>query len=282
MIIDTHAHLDFPEFAEDIEAVIHRAADAGVSRIVTVGTTVESSRRAVALAEQYSAIYAVVGIHPTSAMGAAPDAIEVLRELAKSPRVVGIGETGLDYYRLPSSRITHTDVEALTNEAADDIEGVIEDGAVKSAQAALFQQQLDLAADLGLNVVVHQRGECWEETLSILAPYAGKLRAVFHCFGGTPEEAQALISLGHLVSFTGIITFKNAAVVRTTAASLPGGAFMVETDCPFLSPEPVRGKRCEPAYTRFTAEKIAEVRGESLETVAQTTTAAATEFFRFA
>jgi TatD DNase family protein len=282
MIIDTHAHLDFPEFAGDLEAVIRRAADAGVNRIVTVGTSVESSIRAVALAEQYPALYAVIGIHPNAAMEAQPDAIEVLRKLAKSPRVVAIGETGLDYYRLPSSQLTRTNVEALANEDLADIEGAIRDGAVKSAQVVLFQQQLELAAELGLNVVIHQRGECWEDTLSILGPFEGKLRAVFHCFGGTPEEARALIGLGHLVSFTGIVTFNNAEAVRTTAASVPAGAFMVETDCPFLSPTPLRGKRCEPAYARLTAEKIAEVRGEPLEAVAQSTTATATEFFRLA
>lgn len=282
MIIDTHAHLDFPDFAGDIDAVIHRAAEMGVTRILTIGTSVEGSRRAVALAEQYPAVYAVVGIHPNSAVEAGPDAVDILRELARSPRVVAIGETGLDYYRLPGNRVTHNRVEALANEDTADIEAAIEDGEVKTAQAALFQQQLDLAVELGLNVVVHQRGDCWNDTLAILEPYQGKLRAVFHCFGGSPDEAAALIELGHLVSFTGIVTFKNAEIVQQTAAAVPDGSFMVETDCPFLAPVPFRGKRCEPAYTRFVAEKIATLRGASLEVVMQTTTATALEFFRFA
>jgi len=281
MIIDTHAHLDFPDFEGEIDAVIQRAAEMGITRIVTIGTSVESSRRAVALAEQYPAIYAVVGIHPGSAMEAEPDAIDALRELARSPRVVAIGETGLDYYRLPGSKIVHNTVEALANEDAADIEGAIEDGAIKSAQAELFQQQLELAVELGLNVVVHQRGDCWDDTLAILEPYKGKLQAVFHCFGGAPEAASALIELGHLVSFTGIVTFKNAEIVQQTAATVQEGSYMLETDCPYLAPVPFRGKRCEPAYTRFVAEKIAALREEPLDTVAQATTAAALKFFRF-
>jgi len=281
MIIDTHAHLDFPDFAGDIDAVIHRAAEMGVTRIVTVGTSEEGSRRAVELAEQYPSIYAVIGIHPNSAIEAGSEAIETLRDLARNPRVVAIGETGLDYYRLPGSRLVHNAVKALANEETADIEEAIEDGEVKTAQAAIFKLQLDLAVEFGLNVVIHQRGDCWDDTLSILDPYKDKLRAVFHCFGGSPEEAAVLVELGHLVSFTGIVTFKNAELVQETAAAVPDGAFMVETDCPFLSPVPFRGKRCEPAYTRFVAEKIAALRGEPLDVIAQSTTAAALNFFRF-
>ncbi|MEI6351102.1 MAG: TatD family hydrolase [Verrucomicrobiota bacterium] len=281
MIIDTHAHLDFPEFAGEIDALIERAASVGVTRIVTIGTNVEGSRRAVALAEQYPGVYAAIGIHPNSAMEAEPDAIEALRELAKSPRVVAIGETGLDYYRLPSSRLASNKIEALANEEPANITAAIEDGAVKSAQSMLFQQQLDLAVELGLNVVIHQRGPAWEDTLDLLQPYQGKLRAVFHCFGGTPEQAEEVIQLGHLVSFTGIVTFKNAQTVQETAASIAPGTFMLETDAPYLAPIPFRGKRCEPAYTRLTAEKVAALRGDPLDEIARITSATAEEFFRF-
>lgn len=281
MITDTHAHLDFPDFAGDLDAVLARAAEAGVTRIITIGTSVESSRRAVALAERHPAIYAVVGIHPNSAIEAEPGAMDALRELARHPRVVAIGETGLDYYRLPSSRTVHTRLEALGNEETSDIEAAIEDGAVKAAQAELFEQQLELAAELGLNVVIHQRGDCMEDTLNLMNPYQGRLRAVFHCFGGSPETAAELIELGHLVSFTGIVTFKNAELVQACATAVPDGTYMVETDCPYLAPVPFRGKRCEPAHTRQTAEKIAALRHQSLEQIARTTTATAEAFFRF-
>ena len=281
MIVDTHAHLDFPDFAGDIEAVVQRAAELGVTRIVSIGTTVEGSRAAIALAERFPGVYAAIGIHPNHAHEAPPDAIETLRSLARHPRVVAIGETGLDYYRLPGSRVTHSGIAALGNEELADIDAAIEDGAIKTAQAEFFEQQLDLAVELGLNVVVHQRGDCREDTLAILEPYRGKLRAVFHCFGGTPEDAAFLASRGHLVSFTGIVTFKNADAVRVTASAVPDGSFMAETDCPFLAPIPFRGKRCEPAHTRLVVEKLAEVRGQSVDAIAELTTATALEFFRF-
>lgn len=261
MLIDTHAHLDFPAFADDLDAVIARAAEAGVTRIIVVATDVEDSYRSVALAERYDNLFAVVGVHPNSAIEAQDDAIDHLRKLAAHPKVMAIGETGLDYFRLP---------KAETDEKI----------AVKAAQKRLFSAQLELAADLGLNVVIHQRGECRAETLEIMTPYQGKLRAVFHCFGGTIEEARELIALGHLVSFTGIVTFKNGEVVQQAAAQVPGNAYMVETDCPFLAPVPYRGQRCEPAFTRQTAEKIAALRNEPLEEVAQQTTATAEAFFR--
>ena len=261
MLIDTHAHLDFPAFEGELDAILERAAQAGVTRIITIGTSVESSRRAVALAEAHPAVYAAIGIHPGSATEAGPDALADLRELARSPRVVALGETGLDYYRLP---------------------GDAEDARIKAAQAAIFQGQLDLAVECGLNVVIHQRGACWQDTLDLLSPYRGKFRAVFHCFGGSPESAAALRALGHLVSFTGIVTFKNAGLMQECAADVPDGSYMVETDCPYLAPTPFRGKRCEPAHTRLVAEKIASLRNQPLERIAETTTAAAEAFFRLA
>lgn len=284
MIVDTHAHLDFPEFAADLDAVVRRAAEAGVTRIISIGTDVESSRRAVELADAYPGVYAAPGIHPNAAFEVGDrvqEAIAALRELARHPKVVAIGETGLDYYRLPSSRKTRAGIRALGDEQTVDIEGAIEDGAVKAAQEVLFRQQLDLAAELGLNVVIHQRGDCRENTLAILEPYRDRLRTVFHCFSGTPEEAAALFEMGHLVSFTGIVTFKNGQNVQAVAATVADGCYMVETDCPFLAPAPHRGQRCEPAHTRLTAEKIAALRGETLAAVAESTTATAEAFFRF-
>lgn len=283
MLIDTHAHLDYPDFEADFDAMLQRAEDAEVMRVLTIGTSLESSRQALRLAERHAMISAVVGIHPTSPLETADDIPSQLRKLAAHPKAVAIGETGLDYHRLPSSRFRDRKsltIPGINNESPEDIAGAIEDGAYKSAQAALFQQHLDLAAELGLNVVIHQR-DAWEDTLAMLRPYTGKLRGVFHCFGGDSAQADELLSMGHLVSFTGIVTFKNATTVQETAAGVPADRFMVETDCPYLAPVPHRGKRCEPAYTRLVAERIAELRGVPLETVAEETTRTAESFFRF-
>jgi TatD DNase family protein len=285
MLIETHAHLDYPDFAADFDDVLRRANEAGVTRIITIGTSVESSRRAVDLAERHSNIFAVIGVHPTYVEESAEDVITPLRELAKSPRVVAIGETGLDYHRLPSvelakERKTQVFAKALQSSTEEQIEADIHDGAYKSKQASLFEQQLDLAAELELNVVIHQR-DAWDDTLEIIRPYTGKLRGVFHCFGGTREQADEVLALGHLVSFTGIVTFKNGVAVREIAAQLSLGDFMVETDCPYLAPVPFRGKRCEPAHTRLVAESIAAARGISVGEVATATTRTAEEFFRF-
>lgn len=258
MLIDTHAHLDYEVFAPDFEAVLQRARETGIDRVIAIGTSVASSRRAVELAERHPMIYAVIGIHPTSAGEAPDDAAAALRELAAHPRVAAVGETGLDYHRLPGG------------EADEDC---------KRAQKALFALQLEIAAEHGLNAVIHQR-DAWEDTLEILRPYAGKLRGVFHCFGGSPAQAAEVIALGGLVSFTGIATFKNGAAVRETAASVPADGYMVETDCPYLAPAPYRGKRCEPAHTREVAVAVAQARGISLEQLAAETTATAERFFR--
>ena len=147
-------------------------------------------------------------------------------------------------------------------------------------ERTLAGRLLDLAVELGFNVVVHQR-DAWRDTLDLMRRYAGKLRGVFHCFGGTRDQAEEVLGLGHLVSFTGIVTFKNGATVREIAAQIPLDKFMVETDCPYLAPVPFRGKRCEPAHTRLVAESIAAARGISLEQLALATTNTATEFFRF-
>jgi TatD DNase family protein len=286
MLIETHAHLDYPDFAADFDDVLRRATDAGVSRIVTIGTSLESSRRAVELAEKFRNVFAVVGVHPTYVEESDEDVITPLRELAANPRVVAIGETGLDYHSLPSlelakaQKTTQVFTKALQTSTEDLVEAEIHDGAYKSKQASIFEQQLDLAAELGLNVVIHQR-DAWNDTLEIMRPYTGRVSGVFHCFGGSLEQANEVIALEHLVSFTGIVTFKNGASVREVAAQVPLWKFMVETDCPYLAPVPFRGKRCEPAHTRLVAESIAGARGISLKELAEATTENAKKFFRF-
>src|ERR1700758_1050958 len=284
MLIDTHAHLDFPEFANDLEDVLRRAEEADVKRVITIGTSIESSRRAIEFAEKHPSVYAAIGVHPTSVEEAEDDVITPLRELAKNPRVVAIGETGLDYHRLPSEKVAKEKqvqvMTALRTETDEEIEAQIRDGAYKSKQASLFQQQLDLAVELGLNAVIHQR-DAWEDTLKIIQPYTGKLCSVFHCFGGSLDQANEVLDLDHLVSFTGIVTFKNGVGVRQVAAEIPLWKFMVETDSPYLAPAPFRGKRCEPAHTRIVAEAIASARGVSLSEIAEATTETAEQFFRF-
>ena len=259
--------------------------EAGVTRIITIGTSLESSQRAVELAEKYPNIFAVIGVHPTYAEEAEDDVITPLRELAKSRRVVAIGETGLDYHRLPSvelakERKTQVFAKALQSSTEEEIEADIHDGAYKSKQASLFEQQLDLAVELGLNVVIHQRDAGTTRSKSC-GRMPENLRGVFHCFGGTLEQANEVLALDHLVSFTGIVTFKNGASVREVAAQIPLWKFMVETDCPYLAPVPFRGKRCEPAHTRLVAESIAPRAGCPLQEIAEATTETAEKFFRF-
>src|SRR5438309_5111381 len=284
MLIETHAHLDYPDFANDLDDVLRRAVDAGVTRVIAIGTSIDSSRRAIDLAGKYLAVYATIGVHPTFVEEAEEDVFTPLRELAKNPRVVAIGETGLDYHRLPSEQVAKEKqvqvMSALRTETDEEIEAQIRDGAYKPKQASLFQQQLDLALERGLNVVIHQR-DAWEDTLKIMQPYTGKLRGVFHCFGGSLDQAYEVRDLDHFVSFTGIVTFKNGAAVREVAAEIPLWKFMVETDCPYLAPVPFRGKRAEPAHTRIVAEAIAAARDVPLEQIAEATTETAEKFFQF-
>ncbi|MBM3821531.1 MAG: TatD family deoxyribonuclease [Verrucomicrobia bacterium] len=260
---DTHAHLDFPDFSGDLEAVLQRARAAGVSRIVTIGTDLASSERAIGLTGRYAGLFAAAGWHPGHVEEAPDDIRETLRTLAKQPGVCALGETGMDFYRLPSGR-----------------GGTVEDDALyKARQARLFEQHLEVAAETGLNCVIHTR-DSMEATLEIFRAYASRVRAVFHCFVGSVEELKAIMDLGSLVSFTGIVTFKNAATVAEAVKAAPRERFMVETDAPFLSPVPYRGKRCEPAYAALTGQRIAELRGEAAEDVARRTCLAAHEFFR--
>jgi TatD DNase family protein len=284
-LIETHAHLDYPDFEADLEGVIARAGEAGVTRIITIGTGLASSRRAITLADRFPNVFAVVGLHPTNVAEEGLDFLPSLRELALHPKVVAIGETGIDYHHVPEElKGPSAPIDAIRlayqGSGSDEQSRLIAEGAWKSAQADAFRMQLDLAVELGLNVVIHQRSS-WSDTLDVLRDYTGKLRGVFHCFGGTPEEAGEARDLGHLVSFTGIITFKNAEQVRATAAAVPSDGYMVETDCPYLAPVPHRGKRAEPAHTRLVAETIATVRGISLEEVAAETTRTAEGFFHF-
>ncbi len=261
---DTHAHLDFPDFQDDISAVLERAHAAGITRIVSIGTDAASSRNALALAERFESVFAAVGWHPGHALEAPEDIRPELRELVKHPRVVAVGETGLDYYRLPSAK----------GGSAED------DARYKAEQAVLFRQQLEVAAEAGLNCVVHQRGDCFEDTMAILAPFAGKLRTVFHCFVGAPEQMRRVLEIGGLVSFTGIVTFKNANEVRETLAATPLDKLMLETDCPYLAPTPHRGKRAEPAHVKEIAETVASVKGCTMEELSAATCETAKGFFR--
>jgi len=260
---DTHAHLDFPDFREEVDEVVQRAADAGISRIVTIGTELESSRRAIDLAKRFDGVFAAVGWHPNDCLSAPDDVRGELESLAKAPKVVAIGEIGIDHYRLPSTRGG----------------SAIDDEVFKSRQVLLFQQQLEVAAKLGLNVVVHQRAS-FEACIEVFEPFADRVRGVFHCFVNDPAAARRVIDLGSLVSFTGVCTFKNAGDVRELLASVPLDKLMLETDAPFLAPVPYRGKRCEPAYVREISQVASKTRGIGLEELAEVTGATARDFFK--
>ena len=260
---DTHAHLDYPEYAGDFAQVLARAGEAGITRMISIGTDLESSRRAVELSSQHSQIFACAGWHPSHAEMAPEDLRPALRELAANPRVVAIGETGLDYHHLPGAKPGGT-VEA--------------DLAYKEHQARIFRQHLEVAAEFGLNCVIHQR-DAFADTMTIMRESAMAVRGVFHCFVGTVAEMKDVLDFGSLVSFTGILTFKNGANVRETLKATPMDGFMLETDCPYLAPAPYRGKRCEPAYVKEIAATVAEVKGESLVRLSEATCATARRFF---
>jgi TatD DNase family protein len=260
---DTHAHLDYPDFASDLPQVIERAHSAGIAKIISIGTDLDSSRRAIQLAERFESVSAVVGWHPSDVMKAPADIRSALRELARHPRVVALGETGLDYYRLPSKHPERAEVD---------------DATYKKKQAELFQQHLEVASELGLNCVIHQR-DSLEDTLAQLQPYADRVRGVFHCFASDTATMQRILAINSLVSFTGIATFKNGQNVRATIAATPLNRFMLETDCPFLAPVPYRGKRCEPAYVKEISEVVTAVKGCSLEELSAATCATANGFF---
>lgn len=252
-LVDTHVHLDDEVFAADLDAVITRAVAAGVGTMVSAGTDVASSRRVVALAERFPQVMAAVGIHPHDAGNVAPETVHELAEWIGHPRVVALGETGLDHYR---------------------------DDAPRPAQAALFRAHLALAQGTGVPVVIHCR-DAYPDVLAILDEFAGVV-AVFHAFSGSVELARACVSRGHYLSFAGPLTFTNAGRLVEVARDAPLDRILIETDAPYLSPHPHRGRRNEPAHARLVAQRLAEVRGASLEAIAEATTANARRVFRLA
>lgn len=260
---DTHAHLDYPDFAQELPQVVARARAAGIDKIISIGTDLESSARAIALAEEFSNVFAVVGWHPSEAAMAPDDLRPALRELARHPKVVALGETGLDYHRLPSQKPEFT---------------AHDDARYKRKQAELFRQHLETAAELGLNCVIHQR-DSLEDTLALLEPFAARVRGVFHCFANDAAAMRRILALGSLVSFTGILTFKNAQNIRDALAATPLDQFMLETDSPYLAPVPYRGKRSEPAYVKEISEVAAQVKHCSLAELSAATCATAHRFF---
>ncbi len=260
-LVDTHAHLASPAFADEAElnAVIQRAADAGVSQIISIGSELEDSRRNIEIAAAHPGVHATVGVHPTSVHEVTrEDWVDDLRGLTRQPKVVAIGEIGMDFFHPPQ-------------------DGSPED-AWRARQELFFRAQLDLAVELSMPVVIHQR-ESAEAIERILSDYTGRVTAVFHCFNGTPDMARTILDQGHYLSFTGIVTFPKATDVQESARFVPADRLMVETDSPYLAPVPHRGKRCEPAYTRLTAERIAELRGLPIETLAEITSDNASRFF---
>ena len=269
---DTHAHLDAPDFADDLPQIIRRAETAGIEKIVTIATTLESSERALRIAEQFPNVFAAVGWHPSDAMDAPENLRPALRRLCAHPKVVALGETGLDYYRLPGKR-------GGQPIAASCSAATVDDDHYKAKQIELFRQHLEVAAELNLNCVIHQR-ESLADTLAVFEPFATRVRAVFHCFANDAATMSRILALGSLVSFTGILTFKNGQNIRDTLSATPLGGFMLETDSPFLAPVPYRGKRCEPAYIREIAEAAAQLKGCSLEELSEATCAASRKFFR--
>ncbi len=253
MIVDTHAHLDFPDFAQDREAVLERARQAGVTAIVTIGIDVETSRAAVALAEQYPGVYASVGLHPHEAARGTEEAYRLLADLARHPRVVAIGEIGLDYHY---------------------------DRPPRAVQQEAFRRQIRMAVEAGLPVIVHAR-EAYDDVLDILREEGACLAGgVMHCFSGDVRVAEQCLSLGFHLSLAGPVTFRNAQTTKEVASRVPLDRLLVETDCPFLSPHPYRGQRNEPARVVLVVEEIARLRGLSYAEVAAATAANARRLFR--
>jgi TatD DNase family protein len=258
-LIDTHAHLDSHRFDADRAAVLDRARAAGVAVLISVGADVTSSQRAVALAEEHDAIYATVGIHPHEAKTLDGEALAALRELAQRPKVVAIGEIGLDFYRDLSPR---------------------------DVQRRAFQAQLGWAAKLGKPVVIHDR-DAHGEILEILADWAKGLGSarlngrlgVLHTFSGDLAMAESAIDLGFYISISGPVTYGNSRQLPEIVRALPLDRLLVETDCPYLAPHPYRGKRNEPAHVQWVAKRIAELKNQSFEDVAAATTANAQRLF---
>ena len=252
--IDTHCHLDEEAFSQDCEEVVQRAVDAGIVAMIAIGITLDSSRRAIELAQRFPNVYATVGIHPNYVSAAAPDDWDQIVQLASAPKVVGLGETGLDKYW------DHSPLEL---------------------QADYFDRHIELSARLNLPFIVHSR-ESDQEVVEQLRRNASRhtLNGVIHAFCGSQEMAQACLDLGMSLSFGGMVTFKKNESHRQVAATIPLDRFMVETDAPYLAPTPFRGKRNEPAHVRLTASCLAEARNTTKEEIAAATTANARRLFK--
>jgi TatD DNase family protein len=251
-LIDTHCHLTFEGLAENAEAVIEHSKAAGVVGWITVGTDPQENQKAVELAEKFENMFAAVGIHPHEARTVTADTLKELRAIAKHKKVVAIGETGLDYHYNFSSH---------------------------EEQRKVFGEHLKIAAELNLPVVVHCR-EAFDETIEVLGQFGGDRKVVFHCFSGSSEQAEIILDRGFYISFTGVVTFKNADAIREAVKIVPVGRMMVETDCPYMSPEPMRKQKVnEPAFMVYTAKCLAELKGMSLADFAEAVTATSKAFF---
>lgn len=265
MLTDSHCHLASHRFPpEEVPELLERARTAGVNRVVTLATSLEDVPANLIHAKN-PMVHACIGIHPCDVHHAPDDAVSQLAAFTADPGVCAIGETGLDYY--------HPAPESWDEDA------------FRSRQRDLLREHFELAVKSGLNVVIHTRDQTgdasFEDALAIYRDYHQAARAVFHCFIGPWENARRVLALGGLVSFGGVATFKTAAQVRETAVNCPVGSFMVETDAPYLAPEPYRGKRNEPAFVFNTAQFLATLRNESLAQLASHTTETASAFFRF-
>jgi TatD DNase family protein len=242
MFIDSHAHLDMPQFEDDLPEILERARQHGVEAVVTVGTNLRQSQRATEIARSYREVYATVGIHPHDARESSLSAMDRLRKLATRPKVVALGEMGLDFYRNLSP---------------------------PELQVQAFRQQIRLARDLGKPIVVHDR-DAHRLVLRILQEEkAQEVGGVLHCFSGDLPMAKQCVDMGLLISIPGSITFKNSARLRNVALQLPLDRLLVETDSPFLAPIPFRGKRNEPCYIRYIADRVAKIRKIPVEDLAR-------------
>lgn len=250
--IDTHAHLYDPAFDGDREEVIKRYREAGGRELICVAFDMDSISKALNLAEKYDFIYASVGVHPHDAGGVPGNYLELLADSARHPKVVALGEMGLDYYRDLSPR---------------------------EVQRKVFVEQLNLAKEVGKPIIIHDR-DAHGDLLDILRREGvGEAGGVMHCFSGSPEMARECINMGMYVSLAGPVTFKNARKLKEVAVSVPLDRLLIETDCPYLAPEPRRGKRNEPVYVKYVAERVAELRGITLEELTFATSSNARELF---
>ncbi len=251
MLFDTHAHLNDPAFDADREELMAGLADKGIGLVMNAGCSLQSSREIVAMAERYDWLYASVGSHPDSADEVNEDTIEQYRRLCRHEKVKAIGEIGLDYY--------YEDIPRETQKKA-------------------FRMQMALAKEVDLPVIVHER-EAHDDGMKIVKEFPG-VTGVFHCYSGSAEMARQLVKLGWYIGFTGVLTFKNARKAVETAASIPLDRIVLETDCPFMSPEPHRGKRNDPSRLPYMAQKLAEIRSISVEEAIAITTENAKRLYR--